>query len=147
MEESSTDRILGILFNENEITWQSIIYELVRSEEMDPWDINLSELSKSYIQALKKLQSFDVKISGKVVLAANLYYSGNTIIIDHGLGMYSYFGHLSAFSVHEGDEVIQDQVVGKVGATGLVTGPHLHWSVRLVGTRVDPLSLLSLLGK
>lgn len=85
--------------------------------------------------------------AGKVVLAANLYYSGNTIIIDHGLGMYSYFGHLSAFSVHEGDEVIQDQIVGKVGATGLVTGPHLHWSVRLVGTRVDPLSLLSLLGK
>jgi len=85
--------------------------------------------------------------AGKVVLAANLYYSGNTIIIDHGLGMYSYFGHLSAFSVHEGDEVLQDQIVGKVGATGLVTGPHLHWSVRLVGTRVDPLSLLSLLGK
>jgi murein DD-endopeptidase MepM/ murein hydrolase activator NlpD len=85
--------------------------------------------------------------AGRVVLAANLYYSGNTVIIDHGLGLYSYFGHMSAFSVREGDLVITGQVVGKVGATGLVTGPHLHWSVRLVGTRVDPLSLLSLLGK
>jgi hypothetical protein len=85
--------------------------------------------------------------AGKVVLVANLYYSGNTVIIDHGLGLYSYFGHMSAFSVREGDQVSTGQVVGKVGATGLVTGPHLHWSIRLAGTRVDPLSLLTLLGK
>jgi murein DD-endopeptidase MepM/ murein hydrolase activator NlpD len=82
--------------------------------------------------------------SGKVVLAAELYFSGNTVIIDHGLGLYSYFGHLSAFSVQEGATVESGEVVGKAGATGLVTGPHLHWSVRLVGTRVDPMSLLSL---
>ena len=85
--------------------------------------------------------------AGTIVLAANLYYSGNTVIIDHGLGLYSYFGHMSAFSVRQGDRVTTGQVVGKVGATGLVTGPHLHWSVRLVGTRVDPLSLINLLGK
>ncbi len=85
--------------------------------------------------------------AGRVVLAANLYYSGNTVIIDHGLGLYSYFGHMSAFSVRAGDRVATGQAVGKVGATGLVTGPHLHWSVRLVGTRVDPLSLLDVLGK
>jgi murein DD-endopeptidase MepM/ murein hydrolase activator NlpD len=82
--------------------------------------------------------------SGKVVLAAELYFSGNTVIIDHGLGLYSYFGHLSSFSIQEGARVESGEVVGKVGATGLVTGPHLHWSVRLVGTRVDPMSLLSL---
>jgi murein DD-endopeptidase MepM/ murein hydrolase activator NlpD len=84
--------------------------------------------------------------AGKVVLAAELYYSGNTVIFDHGLGLYSYFGHLSAISVQEQNSVTTGEVVGKVGATGLVTGPHLHWSVRLAGTRVDPLSLLSLLG-
>jgi murein DD-endopeptidase MepM/ murein hydrolase activator NlpD len=83
--------------------------------------------------------------AGRVVLAANLYYSGNTIILDHGRGLYSYFGHLSAFSAHEGDTVAAGDVVGKVGATGLVTGPHLHWSVRLAGTRVDPLSLVDVL--
>jgi len=83
--------------------------------------------------------------AGKVVLAANLYFSGNTIILDHGQGLYSYFGHLSAFSTNEGDMVAAGDVVGKVGATGLVTGPHLHWSVRLAGTRVDPLSLVDVL--
>jgi murein DD-endopeptidase MepM/ murein hydrolase activator NlpD len=82
---------------------------------------------------------------GRVVLAANLYYSGNTIILDHGHGLYSYFGHMSAFSAHEGDAVAAGDVVGKVGATGLVTGPHLHWSVRLAGARVDPLSLIDVL--
>ena len=70
MEKSNADRIMDILFNENEITWQAIIYELVRTEEMDPWDINVSELAKSYIETLKKLQTFDFRISGKVVLAA-----------------------------------------------------------------------------
>jgi murein DD-endopeptidase MepM/ murein hydrolase activator NlpD len=83
--------------------------------------------------------------AGRVVLAASLYYSGNTIILDHGQGLYSYFGHLSAFSAREGDMVAAGDVVGRVGATGLVTGPHLHWSVRLAGTRVDPLSLVDVL--
>jgi len=83
--------------------------------------------------------------AGRVVLATHLYYSGNTIILDHGRGLYSYFGHLSAFLAHEGDTVAAGDVVGRVGATGLVTGPHVHWSVRLVGTRVDPLSLVDVL--
>ncbi len=82
---------------------------------------------------------------GRVVLAAALYYSGNTVILDHGYGLYSYLGHMSTIAVKEGDLVKEGTVVGKVGATGLVTGPHLHWSVRLAGTRVDPLSLLAVL--
>ena len=81
--------------------------------------------------------------AGKVVLVDDLYYSGNTVIIDHGQGLYSYFAHLSRFSVKDGDLVARGDVVGRVGATGRVTGPHLHWSVRLVGTRVDPLSLIA----
>ncbi len=85
--------------------------------------------------------------AGRIVLAASLYYSGNTVIIDHGYGLYSYFGHLSAFAAKAGDAVDKGEVVGKVGATGLVTGPHLHWAVRLNGSRVDPLSLLSILSK
>jgi murein DD-endopeptidase MepM/ murein hydrolase activator NlpD len=81
--------------------------------------------------------------AGKVVLVDDLYYSGNTVIIDHGQGLYSFFAHLSRFSVKPGDRVARGDVVGRVGATGRVTGPHLHWSVRLVGTRVDPLSLIA----
>jgi murein DD-endopeptidase MepM/ murein hydrolase activator NlpD len=83
--------------------------------------------------------------AGRVVLASDLYYTGNTIILDHGLGLYSYFGHMSVLTVEEGAGVRTGDLVGKVGATGLVTGPHLHWTVCLAGIRVDPLSLVDIL--
>lgn len=85
--------------------------------------------------------------TGRVVLVRNLYYSGNTVILDHGLGVFSYFAHLSEMAVAEGETVEPGVVVGKVGATGRVTGPHLHWTVRVSGARVDPLALLALLGQ
>lgn len=84
--------------------------------------------------------------AGRVAVARNLYYSGNTVIIDHGLGVFSTLAHLSRIDVHEGDTVETGQLIGLVGATGRVTGPHLHWAVRIADARVDPLSLLSLLG-
>jgi len=82
---------------------------------------------------------------GKVVLVSDLYYSGNTVILDHGQGLYSYFAHLSRFAVEEGQMVLPGDPIGLVGATGRVTGAHLHWTVRLNGTRVDPLSLIEAL--
>lgn len=85
--------------------------------------------------------------AGQVVLAEDLYYSGNTVVIDHGLGLYSLFAHLSAIEVKAGVAVETGDVVGKVGATGRVTGPHLHWMVRTGGARVDPLAVLELLGQ
>jgi murein DD-endopeptidase MepM/ murein hydrolase activator NlpD len=84
--------------------------------------------------------------AGRVVIARDLYFSGNTVVIDHGLGLFSTLAHLSAFDVHEGDRVSAGQIVGRVGATGRVTGPHLHWAVRVGSARVDPLSVLSVLG-
>jgi murein DD-endopeptidase MepM/ murein hydrolase activator NlpD len=84
--------------------------------------------------------------SGRVVVARSLYFSGNTIVIDHGLGLFSLLAHLSAIDVGAGDRVESGQVLGTVGATGRVTGPHLHWAVRASGARVDPLSLLALIG-
>ncbi len=83
--------------------------------------------------------------SGRVVLAADLYFSGNTVILDHGLGLYSFFAHLSRISVEEGDQVNTNQILGRAGSTGRSTGPHLHWTVRLAGTRIDPLSLIAVL--
>jgi murein DD-endopeptidase MepM/ murein hydrolase activator NlpD len=84
--------------------------------------------------------------AGRIALARDLYFSGQTVIIDHGLGIGSHLGHLSAIDVTEGVMVDAGDVIGKVGATGRVTGAHLHWSVRAAGARVDPLSLLALLG-
>lgn len=74
--------------------------------------------------------------AGRIVVARDLYFSGNTVIIDHGLGLFSMLAHLSAFDVTQGDVVAAGQLVGRVGATGRVTGPHLHWAVRANGARV-----------
>ena len=82
---------------------------------------------------------------GRVVVAGDKYFTGNTVMIDHGLSLFSLFAHLSEMQVKVGDTVAAGDVIGKVGATGRVTGPHLHWSVRLNGARVDPLSLLAVL--
>lgn len=85
--------------------------------------------------------------AGRVVLAAPRYFSGNTVVIDHGLGLFSLLAHLSEIEVKVGDRVAAGDVVGKVGATGRATGPHLHWAVRVNGARVDPLSLLYVVGQ
>jgi len=82
---------------------------------------------------------------GIVVYARPFYYSGNTVILDHGQGLFSTMAHLSVIDVEEGARVAQGALLGKVGATGRVTGPHLHWAVRLHGDRVDPLKLLKAL--
>ncbi|HYL09594.1 MAG TPA: M23 family metallopeptidase [Candidatus Acidoferrales bacterium] len=81
---------------------------------------------------------------GRVALAEELYFSGNTVVLDHGLGLYTFYGHLSAINVTVGQIVEPGTVLGLVGATGRVTGPHLHWGVTLNQARVNPLDLASL---
>jgi hypothetical protein len=83
---------------------------------------------------------------GRVLLAAPLYFTGQTVVVDHGLGLISLFAHLSRIDVAVGDEVEAGEQLGLVGATGRVTGPHLHWTVRLNGARVDPMSVIAVLG-
>ena len=81
---------------------------------------------------------------GRVVLDADLFFSGRTVILDHGLGLFSFYGHLSESRVQEGALVEAGAVIGLVGATGRVTAPHLHWAVRLGDARVDGLDLVRL---
>lgn len=81
--------------------------------------------------------------AGRVVLAQDLYFAGQTIILDHGAGLFSVFAHLSSMAVSVGTEVASGDLLGDAGATGRVTGPHLHWAVRLGELSVDPLSLMA----
>jgi murein DD-endopeptidase MepM/ murein hydrolase activator NlpD len=80
---------------------------------------------------------------GKVVIAENWTVRGGTTIIDHGWGVYSGFWHQSKFNVQVGDTVEQGQVIGEVGGTGRVTGPHLHWELWVNGIQVNPLDWLT----
>jgi murein DD-endopeptidase MepM/ murein hydrolase activator NlpD len=79
--------------------------------------------------------------SGKVVLAENLYYSGNTVVIDHGYGIYTMYAHLSEIGVRPGEMVKVGGEIGKVGATGRVTGPHLHWGLTIDHARVNAMQI------
>jgi murein DD-endopeptidase MepM/ murein hydrolase activator NlpD len=82
--------------------------------------------------------------SGVVVAARPLYYEGNCVIIDHGFGLFTLSMHFSRIDVHEGQHVAAGEPIGLSGATGRVTGPHLHWAVRWQGAYLDPAKLLRL---
>ena len=81
---------------------------------------------------------------GTVVLAEELYFSGNVVYLDHGLGLLSMYAHMSAIDVRPGRQVSAGQTLGKVGATGRVTGPHLHLGCYALGKAVDPAALLEI---
>ncbi|MDC2989489.1 M23 family metallopeptidase [Gammaproteobacteria bacterium] len=76
--------------------------------------------------------------NGKVVLVANHFYSGNILILDHGGGLFSSYSHMQKHNVMEGDKIVKGEVIGFVGSTGRVTGPHLHWTIYLNKNRINP---------
>ncbi len=81
---------------------------------------------------------------GIVRITVDHIFSGKGVFVDHGLGFYTMYFHLSEVLVKDGDLITAGQIIGKVGATGRATGPHLHWGVKLNGARVNPYSLLDL---
>jgi murein DD-endopeptidase MepM/ murein hydrolase activator NlpD len=82
---------------------------------------------------------------GRVALVSDMFYTGQTVIVDHGEGLFSLYAHLSEVLVEKDHAVRKGDVLGKVGSTGRSTGPHLHLTVKLLGERVDPLALLAVL--
>lgn len=84
--------------------------------------------------------------AGRVALVAPFYLAGNVVYLDHGEGLISAYFHLSKTLVKPGDEVSRGQIIGLVGRSGRVTGPHLHFVMRYGGTTIDPMSAMTLLG-
>ena len=85
--------------------------------------------------------------NGKVVITGNHFFTGNTVVIDHGAGIISMYFHLDKINVIRGDDISRGDILGTVGSTGRVTGPHLHWGIRINGFRIDPVSLVELSSK
>jgi murein DD-endopeptidase MepM/ murein hydrolase activator NlpD len=83
---------------------------------------------------------------GRVVLAKDLFFSGNAVFVDHGQGVFTTYLHLSEIQVELGQIVERGEPLGLAGATGRVTGPHLHWGARVLDARVDPFTVLSATG-
>ena len=79
---------------------------------------------------------------GIVAFVDQFFFSGKSVVLDHGWGLYSMYFHLSRAQVDEGDRVLKGAVIGRVGSTGRSSGPHLHWGIIINEARVDPLSLL-----
>jgi murein DD-endopeptidase MepM/ murein hydrolase activator NlpD len=83
---------------------------------------------------------------GRIVLVGDYFFSGHSLVLDHGGGLYTMYFHLSEFKVEMGMAVRKGDVIGLSGMTGRVTGPHLHWGARINGARVDPFELRNKLG-
>ncbi|MDE0422049.1 MAG: M23 family metallopeptidase [Gammaproteobacteria bacterium] len=79
---------------------------------------------------------------GTVALTGDFFFSGNIVLLDHGGGLVTMYGHLDRIDVEEGEAVDRGDIIGTVGATGRVTGPHLHWTVSIQGNRVDPVVVM-----
>ena len=75
---------------------------------------------------------------GTVILTENMFFNGNTVVIDHGMGLVSVLCHMDSITVEMNDDVERGETVGTVGSTGRATGPHLHWTTALQGVKVDP---------
>jgi len=83
-------------------------------------------------------------LSGKVVLVGDFYYRGKTVFLDHGGGIISTYSHMNKISVEQGQLIEKKEIIGEVGQSGRVTGPHLHWQIILLGVPVDPELFLEL---
>ncbi len=83
--------------------------------------------------------------SGVVKLAENLFYSGNAVVIDHGTGIFTIYAHLSRIDVTPGQHIEKGHRLGLTGATGRVSGPHLHWGVKINGIAVNPMQLIEVM--
>ncbi|MBE0515502.1 M23 family metallopeptidase [Sulfurimonas sp.] len=85
--------------------------------------------------------------NGKVVLSKDRFYSGGTVVIDHGHGIYSCYFHMSKLDVKEGVMVKKGETIGLSGSSGRVTGPHLHFGIRVAAQQVDPLQFIELMNE
>ena len=110
--------------------YRSYLYQGAKVDEQVHLGFDMAVTERYPIQASGR---------GRVVFAGYLGIYGNTIVIDHGYGLMTLYGHLSGIDVHEGDMVERAQKIGNSGATGLAAGDHLHFSMLIDGVQTNPI--------
>lgn len=148
--EREQKKMATIWPNENARVWSGNFVNPLEGEIVTPFGV------KRIINKIPKNPHSGVDVSGEegepvrapnsgiAVLIDEQFYSGNSLVIDHGQGIYTMFFHLSKILVKSSQEVKRGDVIALVGSTGRSTGAHLHWGVRVQGARVDPLELIKL---
>lgn len=143
-------RRLQVLFQgfRDERLWRGAFIRPVTGEITSPFGlrrvINKQPRSSHSGVDIRAPQGTPVKACnrGFVALVDELFFSGKSVVVDHGWGTFSMYFHLAETHVQEGDQVKKGDVLGRVGSTGRSTAPHLHWGVKISGARVDPLALI-----
>ncbi len=121
--QNSNDQIFSILFENDEITWQQLIYDLVSSEKMDPWDVDVSLLAAKFLEKLKKFKEMDLKISGKVLLAAAILLRvKSTRFMDEDIGA---LDALISSANSEEEEFFEELVEGGENTIGTEGRPNI----------------------
>ena len=145
-EQQELDRVFAVLTPER--MWERPFIAPVSSEITSPFGyrriINGAPRAPHTGVDLRAALGTPVLASnnGRVALTGDFFFSGNTLVLDHGGGLYTMYFHLSECNKREGDDVYKGEVIGLSGMTGRVTGPHLHWGARINGARVDPFELI-----
>ncbi len=135
------------------IYWKGAFIWPVRSKILSPFGLrrffNGEPRSPHSGVDIRAMENTPIKSpnAARVALVRDCYLSGKTVVLDHGGGLFTLYAHLSRVLVRKGQMVKKGQIIGLSGATGRVTGPHLHWGVSLLGKRVDPVALMALLGE
>jgi murein DD-endopeptidase MepM/ murein hydrolase activator NlpD len=145
-EKASVERLWELSAMEKQ--WKRTFIMPVRGNVLSPFGvrrfINNSPRSPHTGIDLKARSGTPVRASsdGIVTMTSELFFAGKAVFLDHGMGIITMYFHLSEIHVKEGEKVAQGQILGRVGQTGRASGPHLHWGVRIHGSRIDPLSLV-----
>jgi murein DD-endopeptidase MepM/ murein hydrolase activator NlpD len=148
--EREQHKMSAIWPNESELVWTGNFSNPLEGEIVTQFGV------KRIINKIPKNPHSGVDVSGKegdpvhapnnavVVLVDDQFYSGNSVVLDHGQGIYTMFFHLSKILVNPGQKVKKGEVIALVGSTGRSTGAHLHWGARVQGAKVNPLELIKL---
>jgi murein DD-endopeptidase MepM/ murein hydrolase activator NlpD len=148
--EREQRKMAAIWPNESELVWAGNFSNPLEGEIVTQFGV------KRIINKIPKNPHSGVDVSGEegdpvhapnngfVVLIDDQFYSGNSVVLDHGQGIYTMFFHLSKILVSAGQKVKKGEVIALVGSTGRSTGAHLHWGARVQGAKVDPLELIKL---